>query len=96
MPTAHVDAGAALSRTVLRMYSVEPLSSAACTHVERHFGMHDHADAGMLARAPVSICFAVKRTCTEQWPFHRISFARVELRRASRPPNGSCGSHTTI
>ena len=23
-----------------------------------------------------SICFAVKRSCTEQWPFHRIIFAR--------------------
>ena len=53
------------------MYSVEPESSAACTTSQRHFRMHDDADAGML-RAHVSICRTVKRVCTEQWPFHRM------------------------
>ena len=42
-----------------------------------------------------SICCAVKRTCTEQWPFHRMRRAFSTASRV-RPPNGSNGSHTTI
>ena len=60
------------------MYSVEPLSSAACTTSNGTSGCTITLMPGCSART-FSICFAVKRTCTEQWPFHRISFARVEL-----------------
>ena len=69
------------SRTCFRMYSVEPLSSAACSTSNGTSGCTITLMPGCSART-FSICFAVKRTCTEQWPFHRISFAAVELRRA--------------
>ena len=76
------------------MYSVEPLSSAACSTSNGTSGCTITLMPGCSART-FSICFAVKRTCTEQWPFHRISFAASSCSRVS-PPNGSFGSHTTI
>ena len=37
----------------------------------------------------------MKRVWTEQWPFHS-SMRAFLIVSASRPPNGSCGSHTGI
>ncbi len=85
---------AALSRTVFRMYSVEPLSSAAWTTSHVHSGWTITRMPGCCLRT-FSICFAVKRVWTEQWPFHRIIFAALASD-GSRPPQSSFGSHTTI
>ena len=48
-----------------------------------------------MAESADVLCAALKRTCTEQWPFQRIIFARFNVS-TSTPPNTSSGSHTTI
>ena len=75
-----------LSLTVLMMYSVEPLSSAAWTTSNVHSGCATTLPPGYFLRN-ASICGTVKRVCTEQWPFHRISFARLDLLRLEAAPH---------
>ena len=77
------------------MYSVLPLSSAACTTSHGTSGWTITRMPGCCLRT-LSICSTVKRVWTEQWPFHRIIFARFDLLDGSRPPKISFGSHTTI
>ena len=68
----------ALSRTAFRMYSVEPLSSAACTTSNGTSGCTMTRMPGCCSRTS-AICFAVKRVWTEQWPFHSSSRAARRL-----------------
>ena len=74
MPIAQTEPGA-LSRTVRRMYSVEPLSSAAWTTSQVHSGWTMTRMPGCCLRT-FSICFTVKRVWTEQWPFQSSRRAR--------------------
>ena len=60
------------------MCSVEPLTSAAWTTSNVHSGCAMTLPPGYFLRK-ASICATVKRVCTEQWPFHRISFAFLHL-----------------
>ena len=76
------------------MCSVEPLSSAACTTSNVHSGCAMTLPPGYCLRN-ASICATVKRVWTEQWPFHRISFACFTSSGVSPPPI-SLGSQTTI
>ena len=73
VPTAQIDPGA-LSVTWRMMYSVEPLSSAACTTSHGTSGCTMTRTPGCCSRMR-AICATVKRSCTEQCPFHRIIFA---------------------
>ena len=65
-------AGRALRGPSSMMYSVEPLTSAACTTSNVHSGCATTLPVGYCFRN-ASICATVKRVWTEQWPFHRIS-----------------------
>ena len=73
MPTAQTDPGAP-SVTWRMMYSVEPLSSAACTTSHGTSGCTMTRTPGCCSRMR-AICATVKRSWTEQCPFHRIIFA---------------------
>ena len=73
MPIAQaLPAGAA--STVLMMNSVEPTKSAAVTTSCLHSGCTRTLTPGMRSRTSTTDSSA-KRPCTEQWPFHRITFA---------------------
>src|SRR6266850_3346873 len=93
VPTAQTDP-TGLFFTVLMMYSVLPLSSAACTTSHGTSGWTITRTPGCCVRT-LAICAALKRTWTEQCPFHRIMRARFSAS-GSTPPKISCGSHTTI
>ena len=77
VPTAHTLPGA-LSRTALRMYSVDPLSSAACTTSNGTSGCTMTRMPGCCSRRR-AICCTVNRVWTEQCPFHSSSFAASRL-----------------
>ena len=80
---------------VLMMNSVEPTRSAFWTTSQRALGVHEDLDARVLGAHAGRRARAVKRPCTEQWPFHRIiSRAAAAPRRCCRR-SGWCGSHTT-
>ncbi len=75
VPTAQTEPSG-LALTVRMMCSVDPQSSAACTTSNVHSGMHDDLARRMRRRGTARSAPRVKRVCTLQWPFHRISRAR--------------------
>ncbi len=93
VPIASTSPGFAAS-TCLRMYSVEPAPSAASTTAAGHSGCTITRTPGCAARA-CSIWATVKRLCTEQNPFHKMTRASRNAS-AELPPSGRCGRHSGI
>ena len=89
VPIAQALPAGAASRVEM-MYSVEPTRSAACTTSWRHSGWTSTVTPGTRSRTSRTDS-SVKRPCTEQWPFHRITVARCSCSTVSPPP-GLCGS----
>ena len=85
VPTAQMLPGG-LCRDLFRMYSVEPLSSAACTTSHGTSGCTITRTPGC-SLADERDCCTVKRSCTEQWPFHSNSLAASASSAASPPSN---------
>ena len=79
VPTVHFEPGG-LSRTVLRMPSVDPMASAFCATSKRHSGCTITRTPGICSRRRSTIS-GVNRLCTEQWPFQSTIARRAELRR---------------
>ncbi len=84
VPTAHFVPGA-LSRTVFRMPSVDPIASDFWATSNRHSGWTITLTPGISARRRSTIS-GVNRLCTEQCPFQSTTFAERTCLRLEPAP----------